>query len=305
MTFARRIMLGFLCAFVAALTACANTTGRIDLDVDFRLFRVLLNLFWTDGGHHGGHATVVVPDGSGVVGMCARMCSPQVDGTKVCGETVELGPGENLIPVPPGSGEPQLEFVECPEDGGDPDSPATSGAGFSPRQAVAVPLRAYGFAQAPAPVDVSGVSNLAYAVLLEARNYGQAIARRDELVELYGQVLQGVDPGPFPGWVSEASFSSYRLLPDGSAEFIVAHPGERVDDFRLDVNGVDSYATLQQGAVETSVGAWKVVMASVQAADIEFPTAPGVPVQDAYRIVLATDTGVVDHACNYTFRLDP
>ena len=109
------------------------------------------------------------------------------------------------------------------------------------------------------------------------------------------QLLLGFDPGPLPGHVQTATFSSWRVIDSGdqagSLRFTVARPGTMVEAFRLDWNGVPGYATVGNGASAFTIGDWQLVQVMVAVEDIHVPSGTGEQFVNEYEIVMDTDRG--------------
>lgn len=222
-----------------------------------------------------------------MVGLCASACNDTA-----CGPPVLLAPGFNQLEVPGGFGQVYLTFF-----------PWSKEAAPAPTVHDAASMESYHFFQGPWTPSAS--RDLLYYLEVSANSRPHAESRRLAARDMYAQIQLGNNPGPVPNWLRQACFTSWFIVQDGAnaGDLILtaARPGSQVDQWTLMWNGVPGYADLSNSVV-TTIGDWQVVVATVDAADINHPT-PGVEVTNDFGVVFDTDVGDV-HEGDYEYTVE-
>jgi hypothetical protein len=282
----RSLMVPAVCSLVALLASCAGF--RAELKANLPVGGTDLSVVVPGGGGATDGTTTVIHADPSMEGLSVRASVTGPDGEPAVGAPTVIKSGPNVVEIPAGMGPPHLTFF-LPRE---PIAPRTF---MGPPTPTPEPASTYYFVQIPwAPF--LDQPNLSYHLQLKANSLEQAEARQMHIVEtIYASLVRGIDPGPLPEYVAVVSFTSWEFLPgsQNTADIVFTsmRPGSRVDEYRLDFNGTQGYATPGNGAFSRTIGDWQTVQALVRAEDVRFPAGPGELVNNEWEIRFDTDVG--------------
>ncbi len=274
-------------ALLTVLASCAGLEVEAEAEIPGTKVGGLIRVP-SDDGYTEETEMALVADQS-MEGLTVRALINDRDGNVVEGPPTVLKRGVNRVIVPGGYGPPVLVFAELEPIMATPDRwplPPPPSATFT---------RVFCFDQIPW-VPLLDTPNVSYHLEIEATSLAEAESFRQLIVEtVYPLLAQGIDPGPLPEFIEAASFTRWEVVPSGpeagDVHFTSMKPGTRVDEYRLDLNGIQAYATLGSGATARTIGDWQVVHAEALAEDINYPAGSGDVVTDEWEIRFDTDVG--------------
>lgn len=242
-------------------------------------------------GTVGGDGEHTIPADASLIGWCFKTDYLDSSGNVVGSTTGELGTGAVTGAIPEGAVRHVTSHYPCPQQrAGIWGRPAVSQHGLFGQIffTIAGPI-----VFDPTP----GSANRYGTMRIRARTPEEANAIAWGLLNT-GTASSFADPR-----ILDAYLTEFVPLANGDVHLEVASRGSQVEEFTLDLNGVDSYAFLGDG-VSTSFqdGVWAVASTNIASSALEFGASSGEWYENACEILFRADDMTSPTTEEYTFK---